>query len=126
MYVRTCPHTDVCAHASVWAHSGVRHEALECYKQGAGDSSASSHRRYTAQHVARQLKLDNGFRLVVNDGRDGCQSVCVQCHKRLHESWTHGHAFARRLACARVYCVGQVQRACIGTIFTFTSLVAGS
>jgi histidine triad (HIT) family protein len=32
---------------------------------------------YVAQHVAARLGLDNGFRLVVNDGRDGCQSVYV-------------------------------------------------
>ena len=35
-------------------------------------------RRYVAQHVAARLGLDRGFRLVVNDGSDGCQSVYAQ------------------------------------------------
>ncbi|VFQ67469.1 unnamed protein product [Cuscuta campestris] len=37
---------------------------------------------YTAKLVAKQEGLDeNGFRLVINDGRDGCQSVY---HLHLH------------------------------------------
>ena len=35
-------------------------------------------RRYVAQHVAARLGLDRGFRVVVNDGSDGCQSVYAQ------------------------------------------------
>ena len=34
-----------------------------------------------AGKVAKQLKLDNGFRVVVNDGADGAQSVY---HLHLH------------------------------------------
>ena len=30
---------------------------------------------YTASVVAKQEKLDNGYRLVINDGVEGCQSV---------------------------------------------------
>jgi histidine triad (HIT) family protein len=30
---------------------------------------------YTAQKVAKQEKLDQGFRVVINDGVEGCQSV---------------------------------------------------
>ena len=30
---------------------------------------------YTASLVAKQEKLDNGYRLVINDGVEGCQSV---------------------------------------------------
>ncbi|TMW57389.1 hypothetical protein Poli38472_003314 [Pythium oligandrum] len=39
------------------------------------------HLMYVAQDVAAQQKLDNGFRIVINDGRDGCQSVF---HLHLH------------------------------------------
>ncbi|XP_024369124.1 14 kDa zinc-binding protein [Physcomitrium patens] len=39
------------------------------------------HLMVTAAKVARQEKLDKGFRLVVNDGPDGCQSVY---HIHLH------------------------------------------
>lgn len=28
-----------------------------------------------AKNVAKQQGLDRGFRLVINDGKDGCQSV---------------------------------------------------
>lgn len=30
---------------------------------------------YTAKKVAQEQGLTNGYRLVVNDGKDGCQSV---------------------------------------------------
>ena len=33
------------------------------------------HLMYTAQLVAKQEKLDAGFRCVINDGVEGCQSV---------------------------------------------------
>ena len=36
---------------------------------------------YTATVVAKQEKLDNGYRLVVNNGKEGCQSVY---HLHLH------------------------------------------
>ncbi|XP_078160121.1 14 kDa zinc-binding protein-like [Carex rostrata] len=31
---------------------------------------------YVAKLVAKQEKLDDGYRVVINDGKDGCQSVC--------------------------------------------------
>ena len=39
------------------------------------------HLLYTAQAVAKQEKLERGFRVVVNDGVEGCQSVY---HLHLH------------------------------------------
>ena len=39
------------------------------------------HCMYVAQMVAKQEKLENGFRVVINDGVDGCQSVY---HLHLH------------------------------------------
>eukprot|EP01050_Picozoa_sp_SAG11_P017559 SAG11_NODE_2545_length_3234_cov_4.296332_3_plen_76_part_00 len=39
------------------------------------------HLLHTAQHVAAEAGLENGFRVVVNDGRDGAQSVY---HLHLH------------------------------------------
>ncbi|KAK3274551.1 Histidine triad nucleotide-binding protein 1 [Cymbomonas tetramitiformis] len=39
------------------------------------------HLLYTAQAVAKSEKLDKGFRIVVNDGEEGCQSVF---HLHLH------------------------------------------
>ena len=36
---------------------------------------------YTATQVAKQEGLNNGYRLVVNDGVEGCQSVY---HLHLH------------------------------------------
>ena len=33
------------------------------------------HLLYTAQAIAHQEKLDEGFRIVINDGKQGCQSV---------------------------------------------------
>jgi len=33
------------------------------------------HLMYTAQEIAKNEKLDAGFRLVINDGPEGCQSV---------------------------------------------------
>eukprot|EP00242_Pyramimonas_sp_CCMP2087_P010365 CAMPEP_0198214000 /NCGR_PEP_ID=MMETSP1445-20131203/36183_1 /TAXON_ID=36898 /ORGANISM="Pyramimonas sp., Strain CCMP2087" /LENGTH=134 /DNA_ID=CAMNT_0043888927 /DNA_START=240 /DNA_END=644 /DNA_ORIENTATION=+ len=33
------------------------------------------HLLYTAQEIAKNEKLDAGFRLVINDGPEGCQSV---------------------------------------------------
>lgn len=39
------------------------------------------HLMYVAQLVAKQEGLETGFRIVVNDGEDGCQSVF---HLHLH------------------------------------------
>eukprot|EP00195_Chlamydomonas_chlamydogama_P009853 CAMPEP_0202903702 /NCGR_PEP_ID=MMETSP1392-20130828/25896_1 /ASSEMBLY_ACC=CAM_ASM_000868 /TAXON_ID=225041 /ORGANISM="Chlamydomonas chlamydogama, Strain SAG 11-48b" /LENGTH=132 /DNA_ID=CAMNT_0049591009 /DNA_START=152 /DNA_END=550 /DNA_ORIENTATION=+ len=39
------------------------------------------HLLYVAQHVAKQEKLEPGFRVVINDGPNGCQSVY---HLHLH------------------------------------------
>ncbi|RLN49504.1 hypothetical protein BBJ28_00016023 [Nothophytophthora sp. Chile5] len=39
------------------------------------------HLLYAAKLVAKQQNLDNGFRIVINDGADGCQSVF---HLHLH------------------------------------------
>ncbi|DAZ95165.1 TPA: hypothetical protein N0F65_012419 [Lagenidium giganteum] len=43
--------------------------------------SILGHLLHTAKVVAEQQKLDNGFRIVINDGVDGCQSVY---HLHLH------------------------------------------
>ncbi|CAH0491755.1 unnamed protein product [Peronospora farinosa] len=51
------------------AHAEERHEAL------------LGHLLYTAKLVAKQQQLDKGFRIVINDGEDGCQSVF---HLHLH------------------------------------------
>lgn len=51
------------------AHAEERHEAI------------LGHLLYTAKVVAKQENLDNGFRIVINDGKDGCQSVF---HLHLH------------------------------------------
>jgi histidine triad (HIT) family protein len=39
------------------------------------------HLMYVAQLVAKQQGLSKGFRVVVNDGKEGCQSVY---HLHLH------------------------------------------
>ena len=36
---------------------------------------AAGHIMVVAKNVAKQQGLDRGFRLVINDGKDGCQSV---------------------------------------------------
>ena len=33
------------------------------------------HLMYVAQLVAKQEKLEKGFRIVINDGQEGCQTV---------------------------------------------------
>lgn len=45
------------------------------------DESLLGHLMIVARKLAKDKGLDNGFRLVVNDGRDGCQSVY---HLHLH------------------------------------------
>ncbi|KAK6630783.1 Histidine triad nucleotide-binding protein 1 [Polyplax serrata] len=44
-------------------------------KSQAEDESLLGHLLYVAKVVAEQVGLKNGFRTVINDGRDGCQSV---------------------------------------------------
>ncbi|KAF4324509.1 hypothetical protein BBO99_00001767 [Phytophthora kernoviae] len=44
------------------AHAEEHHEAI------------LGHLLYTAKLVAKQQNLDSGFRIVINDGADGCQS----------------------------------------------------
>ncbi|KAH7950788.1 adenosine 5'-monophosphoramidase HINT1 [Rhipicephalus sanguineus] len=39
------------------------------------DKDILGHILYVAQHVAKEQKLDKGFRIVINDGPQGCQSV---------------------------------------------------
>lgn len=51
------------------AHAEERHEPI------------LGHLLYAAKLVAKQEKLDDGFRIVINDGKDGCQSVF---HLHLH------------------------------------------
>lgn len=43
--------------------------------------SILGHLLFTAKVIAKQQQLDNGFRIVINDGQDGCQSVF---HLHLH------------------------------------------
>uniref|UniRef100_A0A6M2E2W5 Putative zinc-binding protein of the histidine triad hit family n=1 Tax=Amblyomma tuberculatum TaxID=48802 RepID=A0A6M2E2W5_9ACAR len=45
------------------------------------DKDILGHIMYVAQHVAKEQKLDKGFRVVINDGPQGCQSVY---HIHLH------------------------------------------
>ncbi|GAB9467486.1 14 kda zinc-binding protein [Globisporangium polare] len=51
------------------AHADERHESI------------LGHLLFTAKVIAKQQQLDNGFRIVINDGQDGCQSVF---HLHLH------------------------------------------
>ncbi|RWS31657.1 histidine triad nucleotide-binding protein 1-like protein [Leptotrombidium deliense] len=46
-----------------------------------GDEQILGHLMIVAKKVAQQKGLSNGFRLVINDGREGCQSVY---HLHLH------------------------------------------
>ncbi|XP_065307310.1 adenosine 5'-monophosphoramidase HINT1 [Dermacentor albipictus] len=39
------------------------------------DKDILGHILYVAQQVAKEQKLDKGFRIVINDGPQGCQSV---------------------------------------------------
>ncbi|XP_033116762.1 histidine triad nucleotide-binding protein 1-like [Anneissia japonica] len=45
------------------------------------DKQLLGHLMFIAQKVAADMKLDNGFRVVLNDGADGCQTVF---HIHLH------------------------------------------
>lgn len=44
-------------------------------KAAEDDKDILGHILYVAQQVAKQQKLDKGFRIVINDGPQGCQSV---------------------------------------------------
>ena len=46
-----------------------------------GDEQLLGHLLVVARRVAKELKLDGGYRIVINDGKDGCQSVY---HLHLH------------------------------------------
>ncbi|GAB6031882.1 Histidine triad nucleotide-binding protein 1 [Chamberlinius hualienensis] len=46
-----------------------------------GDSELLGHLLVVAKNLAKQQELENGFRVVINDGRDGGQSVY---HLHLH------------------------------------------
>lgn len=45
------------------------------------DEPLLGHLMVVARRVAKQLNLDDGFRIVINDGKNGCQSVY---HLHLH------------------------------------------
>ena len=45
------------------------------------DEQLLGHLLVVCRRVARELKLDGGYRIVINDGKDGCQSVY---HLHLH------------------------------------------
>ncbi|KAK6159010.1 hypothetical protein DH2020_006324 [Rehmannia glutinosa] len=47
------------------------------------------HLLYTAKLVAKQEGLDDGFRLVINDGPNGCASICL--------SPAHSSAWGRQM-----------------------------
>eukprot|EP00899_Mesostigma_viride_P029720 jgi/Mesvir1/9933/Mv06636-RA.1 len=59
----------------------VRGNLSQLSKAQESDKELLGHLFYTAQLVAKQEKLDKGFRVVVNDGPEGCQSVY---HLHLH------------------------------------------
>ena len=46
-----------------------------------GDEALLGHLLVVARRVAKELQLDGGYRIVINDGKDGCQSVY---HLHLH------------------------------------------
>jgi histidine triad (HIT) family protein len=55
----------------------------------ASDTALLGHLQWAAAQIARQLKLDNGYRVVVNTGADGGQSV-----EHLHLHLLGGRALA--------------------------------
>lgn len=50
-------------------------------KAGVEDTELLGHLLITGHKVAAQLGLENGYRVVINDGKDGAQSVY---HLHLH------------------------------------------
>ncbi len=59
----------------------ARNGLTQLSKAGPEHKAMLGHLMYTAQLVAKQQGLKNGFRVVVNDGIDGSQSVY---HLHLH------------------------------------------
>ena len=53
----------------------IRSGLTQLSKAEEGHKELLGHLLYTAQKVAKQEKLDQGFRVVINDGVEGCQSV---------------------------------------------------
>ena len=53
----------------------IRSGLTQLSKAEEGHKELLGHLLYTAQKVAKQEKLDKGFRVVINDGVEGCQSV---------------------------------------------------
>ena len=71
-------------HEPTGAHPFPRHsqEAHQpTVEEREADASLLGHLLLVAGKVAKQLKLDEGFRVVINDGKFGCQSVY---HLHLH------------------------------------------
>ena len=53
----------------------VRDGLTQLSKAREDQAGLLGHLLYTAQSIAHQEKLDEGFRIVINDGKQGCQSV---------------------------------------------------
>ena len=53
----------------------VRDGLTQLSKAREDQAGLLGHLLYTAQAIAQQEKLDDGFRIVINDGKQGCQSV---------------------------------------------------
>jgi histidine triad (HIT) family protein len=60
------------------------------------DDALLGHCLGVARKVARELKLDAGYRIVINDGKEGCQSVSVL------EACAGGRAHVYLTLCARI------------------------
>lgn len=58
-----------------------REPIVQLSKAGADHGSLLGHLMVVGAKVAKQLGLDEGFRVVINDGKDGAQSVY---HLHLH------------------------------------------
>ncbi|XP_042513584.1 14 kDa zinc-binding protein isoform X1 [Macadamia integrifolia] len=52
---------------------------------------------YTAKQVAKQEGLDDGFRIVINDGPSGCRSICLS--PSYPPSWGTANELATWLIC---------------------------
>lgn len=51
------------------------------------DEALLGHLLLVARKVAKQLQLDDGFRVVINDGKQGCQSVSERGGDRAGHAW---------------------------------------
>lgn len=58
-----------------------RQPIVQLSKAGADHETLMGHLMVVGAKVAKQLGLDEGFRVVINDGKDGAQSVY---HLHLH------------------------------------------